>query len=173
MITLLRMVLGVTSITSGVQNLAVIVGLVPIGLYFMITLTYALGAVRIAEQNALIQQSNAVESISNVDVMCLDKTGTLTTNRIDLQTVHPVGIERDKLEKVLADFAASVSTSNKTNDAIIAALPGDKRPLKLEVPFGSAHKWSAIAFTDAAGMYILGAPEILEAAMSLDKLIGI
>lgn len=168
LITLLRMMLGVTSITSGVQNLAVIVGLVPIGLYFMITLSYALGAVRIAEQSALVQQSNAVESISNVDVMCLDKTGTLTTNRIDLQTVYPVEIDRDKLEKVLADFAASVSTSNKTNDAIIAALPGDKRPLKLEVPFGSAHKWSAIAFTDGSGMYILGAPEILEAAMSLD-----
>lgn len=167
LITALRMTLGVTSITAGVQNLAVIVGLVPIGLYFMITLSYALGAVRIAEQSALVQQSNAVESISNVDVMCLDKTGTLTTNRINLQTVYPIGIERDKLEKTLSDYAASVSTSNKTNDAITAALPGNKRPLKLEVPFGSAHKWGAIAFTDTPGMYVLGAPEILGAAMSL------
>lgn len=168
LITLLRMVIGVTSITNGIQNLAVIVGLVPIGLYFMITLSYALGAVRIAEQSALVQQSNAVESISNVDVMCLDKTGTLTTNRIDLQTVYPVGIERDKLEKLLADFAASVSTSNKTNDAITTALPGNKRPLSLEVPFSSAYKWSAIAFADASELYVMGAPEILETAMSLD-----
>jgi cation-transporting ATPase E len=121
LITVLRMVLGVTSMTTGVQNLTVIVGLVSISLYFMTTLGYALGAVRIAEQNALVQQSNAVESISNVDVMCLDKTGTLTTNRIDLQTVYPIGIERIELEKMLADLAASASTSNKTNDAIIAA----------------------------------------------------
>lgn len=168
LITLLRMILGVTSITSGVQNLAVIVGLVPIGLYFMITLTYALGAVRIAEQSALVQQSNAVESISNVDVMCLDKTGTLTTNRIDLQTVYPISIDRTKLNAIVADYAASASTSNKTNDAIIAALSGEKRLLKLEVPFGSAHKWSAIAFADAPGVYILGAPEILSAAMPLE-----
>ncbi|MBE9014152.1 HAD-IC family P-type ATPase, partial [Pseudanabaenaceae cyanobacterium LEGE 13415] len=176
LITGLRMILGVTPVTAGVQDLAVIVGLVPIGLYFMITLSYALGSVRLAEQSALVQQSNAIESISNVDVMCLDKTGTLTTNRIDLQTVYPVGIDRDKLEKTLADYAASVSTSNKTNDAIIAALPGNKRSVKLEVPFGSAHKWSAIAFgnseapafTDTTGMYVLGAPEILGSAMSLD-----
>jgi len=124
LITGLRMMLGVTSLTSGVQNIAVLVGLVPIGLYFMITLTYALGAARIVDQKALVQQSNAVESISNVDVMCLDKTGTLTTNRINLQTVYPLEGDRPKLEKVLGDYAASVSTSNKTNDAIATALPG-------------------------------------------------
>jgi cation-transporting ATPase E len=168
-ITVLRMVLGVTSITAGIQNIAVIVGLVPIGLYFMITLTYALGAVRIAEQSALVQQSNAVESLSNVDVMCLDKTGTLTANRIYLQTIYPIGIDRTKLETVLADYAASASTSNKTNEAIAIALPGNKRPLKTEVPFGSAYKWSAIAFDDASGVYVLGAPEILGTVRSLQE----
>jgi cation-transporting P-type ATPase E len=166
LVTGLRMILGVSSLTAGVQNLAVIVGLVPIGLYFMITLTYALGAARIAEQSALVQQSNAVESISNVDVMCLDKTGTLTANRIQLQTVHPIGIDRTQLETILADYAASASTSNKTNEAIATAFIGEKRPLKTEVLFGSAHKWSAIAFTDQPGVYILGAPEILGTVIS-------
>ena len=167
LITTLRMVLGVTSIQSGVQNMAVIVGLVPIGLYFMITLTYALGAVRIAEQSALVQQSNAVESISNVNVMCLDKTGTLTANRINLQTIHPIDIDRTKLETILGDYAASASASNKTNEAIAMALPAEKRALNTEVPFGSAHKWSAIAFEDSPGVYILGAPEILGTALPL------
>jgi len=168
-ITALRMILGVVSITTGIQNIAVIVGLVPIGLYFMITLTYALGAVRIAEKSALVQQANAVESISNVDVMCLDKTGTLTTNRINLQTVHAIGIDRPKLKNILGQYAASVSTSNKTNDAIINALPAEKRSVKTEVPFGSAHKWSAIVFADEPGVYILGAPEILSTAMSVSE----
>jgi len=175
LITGLRMLLGVTTITTGVQNIAVIVGLVPIGLYFMITLTYALGAVRIAEKSALVQQSNAVESISNVDVMCLDKTGTLTANRIYLQTVYPVQGDRAstdlsvraQVESQLADYAASASTSNKTNDAILTALPGNQRPLKAEIPFGSAHKWSAIAFEDEPGVYVLGAPEILAAVIPL------
>ncbi|GAB4369737.1 MAG: HAD-IC family P-type ATPase [Elainellaceae cyanobacterium] len=169
LIAILRMVLGIISITTGVQNLAVIVGLVPIGLYFMITLTYALGAVRIAEQNALVQQANAVESISNIDVMCLDKTGTLTANRIQLQTLLPINIDRAKLEDLLGYYAASASTSNKTNEAILTAFPSDKRPVKTEVPFGSAHKWSAIGFADAPGLYVLGAPEILGTAIPLPK----
>ena len=167
LITTLRMILGVTSITSGVQNLAVIVGLVPIGLYFMITLTYALGAARIAEQSALVQQSNAVESISNVDVMCLDKTGTLTANRIQLRTAYPIGIDRTKLEAILGSYAISTTTSNKTNEAILTALPAAKRPVKMEVPFGSAHKWSAIVFADEPGIYVLGAPEILGTVIPL------
>ncbi len=163
----LQMLLQVTPITRGVQNLAVIIGLVPSGLYLMITLAYTFGAVRIAQQNALIQQANAVESISNVDVMCLDKTGTLTANRINLQAVFPIALERPKLEAILADYAASTAASNKTNDAIALALPGVQRSVKVEVPFGSAHKWSAIAFGDREGVYVLGAPEILGMAITL------
>jgi cation-transporting ATPase E len=169
LITILRVILGVASLTTGIQNIAVIVGLVPSGLYLMITLAYAFGAVRIAQQSALVQQANAVESLSNVDVMCLDKTGTLTANRINLQTVHPIGIDQTKLETILGQFAASASASNKTNEAIATALPRAKRPVKAEVPFGSAHKWSAIAFDDEAGIYILGAPEILGTAMPMPQ----
>jgi cation-transporting ATPase E len=163
----LRMLLGVSSLTRGVQNIAVIVGLVPSGLYLMITLAYTFGAVRIAKKSALVQQSNAVESISNVDVMCLDKTGTLTANRINLQSVYPIGIDRPRLEKILADFAASASASNKTNEAIATALPGQKRPLRVEVPFASSYKWSALGFQQESGAYLLGAPEILSQKMSL------
>jgi cation-transporting ATPase E len=163
----LQMLLQVAPISRGVQNLAVIIGLVPSGLYLMITLAYTFGAVRIVKQNALIQQANAVESISNVDVMCLDKTGTLTANRINLQQVFPLGMERAKLEVILGDYAASTAASNKTNDAIATALPGSQRPVTVEVPFGSAHKWSAIAFGDSVGVYVLGAPEILGTAIVL------
>ncbi|MDX2229967.1 MAG: HAD-IC family P-type ATPase [Leptolyngbyaceae cyanobacterium bins.349] len=165
--TALQILLRVSSITQGVQNLAVIIGLVPSGLYLMITLAYTFGALRIAQQSALVQQANAVESISNVDVMCLDKTGTLTANRINLQMVQPIGLERSKLEAILGDYAASIAASNKTNDAIAAALPGSQRPVAVEVPFGSAHKWSAIAFGDSDGVYVLGAPEILGTAIAL------
>ncbi len=167
LITTLRIVLGVTSLTAGIQNIAVIVGLVPSGLYLMITLAYAFGAVRIAQQSALVQQANAVESLSNVDVICLDKTGTLTANRINLQTLQPVGLDRAKLETLLGQFAASVSASNATNAAILAVLPSHQQPLKREIPFSSAHKWSGVSFEHLSGLYLLGAPEILAQAMAL------
>lgn len=169
LVTFLRMLLGVTSITAGIQNLAVLVGLVPIGLYLMITLAYALGAVRIAEQSALVQQSNAVESLSNVDVMCLDKTGTLTANRINLRSLEPIDTDRAALEERLGEYAASATASNKTNDAIAAFLPRSPRSVKQEIPFSSVYKWSAIAFADQPGVYVLGAPEVLAMAMSLSE----
>ena len=72
-------------------------GLVPNGLFLSITLAYALGAVRIIKYGALVQQSNAIESLSNVTVLCLDKTGTLTANRLQVNAVHPIGIERGRI----------------------------------------------------------------------------
>lgn len=146
-----------------VQRFAVIAGLVPAGLLLAITLAYGLGAVRMVGQDVLIQQANAVESLSNVDTLCLDKTGTLTTNQIHLQEVYPIGISESELLELLGDYAANLSTSNRTSEAIAAACPGKLRHLKAEVSFSSARKWSAVAFDEADrhGVYILGAPEML------------
>lgn len=146
-----------------VQRFAVIAGLVPAGLLLAITLAYGLGAVRMVGQDVLIQQANAVESLSNVDTLCLDKTGTLTTNQILLQEVYPIGISEAELRACLGDYAASVTTSNRTSEAIAAACPGKPRHLKAEISFSSARKWSAVAFDEAdrRGVYLLGAPEVL------------
>ncbi len=151
------------SATEIVQRFAVIAGLVPAGLLLAITLAYGLGAVRMVGQDVLIQQANAVESLSNVDTLCLDKTGTLTTNQITLQEVFPIGLSETELRSLLGDFAVNLSTSNRTSEAIAAACPGQMRHPKAEVPFSSARKWSAVAFdeTDRQGVYILGAPEVL------------
>ena len=74
-----------------VQTTAVLSGLVPYGLFFLIAVAYTAGAARIAGRGALVQQVNAVESVSNVDVVCTDKTGTLTTGRLTLEEVEPLG----------------------------------------------------------------------------------
>ena len=152
---------------DGVKASAVIVGLVPQGLFFMITVAYAVGAVRMSGRGALIQQSNAVESLSNVNVLCLDKTGTLTTNAIKYNAVHPLGLDQTRLESALGDYALSTPAGNKTSDAIGAALKGQKRTLVEEVPFSSAWKWSALSFEgpELCGCYVLGAPEMLMPAL--------
>ena len=82
-----------------VASATLIVGLVPNGLFLSITLAYALGAVRIIQYGALVQQSNAIESLSNVAVLCLDKTGTLTANRLQVNAAHPIGIDEDELKQ--------------------------------------------------------------------------
>ena len=74
-----------------VQTTAVLSGLVPYGLFFLIAVAYTAGAAPIAGRGALVQQVNAVESVSNVDVVCTDKTGTLTTGHLTLDAVEPLG----------------------------------------------------------------------------------
>jgi len=146
-----------------VQAAAVIAGLVPNGLFFMVIIAYAMGAVRIASRGALVQQANSVESLSNVDVLCMDKTGTLTANKIAYYDAIPLGLTKEELERALADFASSATATNKTTEALIAALGGDRLHTADEVTFSSVRKWSAIAFDDARrrGTYALGAPEML------------
>ena len=158
------------SLNDVAQRSAVIAGLVPAGLLLAITLAYGLGAVRMIGQDVLIQQANAVESLSNVNVLCLDKTGTLTTNQIELQEVYPLGLSEAELRSLLGSYAASTKAGNKTNDAIANSCPGIVFDPAFEVPFSSARKWSAIVFDPATtassqpaprGTYVLGAPEIL------------
>ncbi len=154
------------SIVESVQVAAVLASLVPQGLFAMITIAYAMGAVRIAGQGALVQQANAVESLSNVTVLCLDKTGTLTSNRIRLHALHALGapgVSEDELRRVLGDFVRSAASMNRTAEAIAEACNGQARPAVGEAPFSSAHKWSALAFDQGAlrGTYVLGAPEML------------
>lgn len=148
-----------------VQISAVLTGQVPYGLFFMIVVAYALGAAGIARQGALAQRVNAIESLSNVDVLCLDKTGTLTTNRLRYQDIQPLGgRSRDEVERLLGDFVRSVSVTNRTTEAIIAGCQGEKRNLLDEVFFTSSRKWSALSFggDERRGVYVLGATEMLK-----------
>jgi cation-transporting P-type ATPase E len=169
------------SLTEIVQRAAVVAGLVPAGLLLAITLAYGLGAVRMVGQDVLIQQANAVESLSNVDTLCLDKTGTLTTNQLQLGELRSLssfdspisgisGISEGTVQQWLGNYAASTTAGNKTTDAIAQALPGTALMPKAEVPFSSARKWSAIAFDELGqqGVYVLGAPEVLGVALPLE-----
>jgi cation-transporting ATPase E len=157
-----------------VGEAALLVGLVPNGLFVSIAIAYALGAVRIIGFGALVQQANAIESLSNVDVLCLDKTGTLTANRLSVEEVVALEGSEDDLRALLGDVVASAAVRNKTAEAIAAACPGTARPLARDVPFSSARKWSAVAFApDAApdggagraGVVALGAAEFLRPAL--------
>ena len=151
-----------------VQAAAVIAGIVPNGLVMAILVAYSLGAVRIARRGALVQQTNAIESLSHVDVLCTDKTGTLTANRINYHSCVPAGLSEAALESIAADFAASATTINRTSEALIHALNGQKRPFVDEVPFSSARKWSGLVFDDEhyRGAYVMGAPEVLIGALA-------
>ncbi|MEZ4679398.1 MAG: HAD-IC family P-type ATPase [Caldilineaceae bacterium] len=153
---------------ENVRATAVLIGLVPYGLFLTIAVAYALGAVTIANRGALVQQSNAVESLSNVDVLCMDKTGTLTANRLILDGVTPLGDQHtDLVNEALGDFVHSAATSNTTSSAIAAGIQGTKHMTSDEVAFASSRKWSALAFDsmERRGVYVLGAIEMMADAL--------
>jgi cation-transporting ATPase E len=144
-----------------VQITAVLSGLVPYGLFFLIAVAYTAGAAALARDGALVQQVNAVESIAEVDVVCTDKTGTLTTGRLTLAGVEPVG-GHPAPEAALGAFAASVTTPNLTTAALAAALPGAAWTVRDEVPFASSLRWSGLVTEGPdAAVWVLGAPDAL------------
>ncbi|HVC79853.1 MAG TPA: HAD-IC family P-type ATPase [Chloroflexota bacterium] len=163
--------INVVPFRESVGQATILAGLVPNGLFLSIAVAYALGAVRILRFGALVQQANAIESLSNVDVLCLDKTGTLTANRLQMTSIWSLGREEGDARRALGVMVASATTHNKTSEAIAAACPAVPRPLLAETPFSSARKWSAVALaaetTDTAsdaplsGILALGAPEAL------------
>src|SRR5215213_2188803 len=143
---------------------AVVLGIVPSGLFLMIVVTYSMGAVRLANQDALVQGTNAVESLSNVDIFCMDKTGTLTANKMQLADVQPIDDAKEaEVRPMLGIFDRSTSAGTKTSEAMADRCPGEKHPTTADVPFSSAYKWSGVsADTDGfRGVYALGAPEFL------------
>jgi cation-transporting P-type ATPase E len=129
-----------------------------------------------AGKGTLVQQANAVESLSNVDVLCTDKTGTLTTNAIRFHDlVIAEGRSRGEAETLLGAFAASASERNKTTEALAAAFPSQPLAVAAEAVFSSERKWSGLAFAGAEalpaddpprGTFVLGAPEAVAPGLS-------
>lgn len=175
-VTLLGILLAVSTLLSGtpiveyVRIAAVIVALVPQGLFFMTTASYGMGMMRLAGRGALIQEANAVESTSHVNLLCLDKTGTLTANRLRLSQVIPLeeaNLEREGLLSELGAFAASMGTQDRTLTAILSESPQAPRPVSEEVAFSSEYKWSALRYVggNPNDVYVLGAPEVVAASL--------
>ena len=168
LLLIVNAIVNAFTLEESVTMSVVIASLVPNGLFVAIAISYAMGAVRIARKGALVQQANAIESLSNVDILCLDKTGTLTTNEIRFHALHPYGISETEFGQALGDFAASGTSGNRTSEAILLACPGYPLETHAEVQFSSAHKWSGLVFDlpEKRGTYVLGALEMLAGSLA-------
>ncbi|HMG98834.1 MAG TPA: HAD-IC family P-type ATPase [Gaiellales bacterium] len=138
-----------------------IVSLVPEGLVLLASLVFAVAAARVGRRGALVQRLPAVEALAGLDIVCLDKTGTLTDGTLAVEEILPVsGADGREVHGLLGRFAASLGSRNPTADALHGQLGGSPRPVTLEVPFSSRWKWSGIAFGDGTEL-VLGAPEVI------------
>jgi len=164
----IRNVIGGVPFVESVRMSTVILALIPNGLVLSIALTYALGAIRLLGKDVLVQQFNAVESLSNVDVLCTDKTGTLTSGVVTFEELAGLGADDARAARLLGAFSASTTDANRTIEALRTAFPAERQPAAHEAFFSSERKWSGLAFADgeARGTYVLGAPEVLAPALA-------
>lgn len=151
--------------TGAVGAVASVIAMIPLGLVLMTSVAFAVGAVRLAQQNVLIQELAAVEGLARVDVLCLDKTGTLTAGKIVFDEVHKIGaVSQEGWKQALGWFGADPN-ANATARCLAEAFDDDGAlSPDATVPFSSARKWSAVSFPEGAppaGTWLLGAPEIV------------
>jgi cation-transporting ATPase E len=141
-------------------SVAAVVTLVPEGLILLVSLAFAVSAVRMAHRGALAQQLNALESLASVDVICLDKTGTLTEAELRVTDAVPApGWSDEGLAAALGAFAASAGVRNTTLRGISGRFVGESRTPESEVPFSSRRRWSGVRLDGVS--HVLGAPELL------------
>jgi cation-transporting ATPase E len=144
-----------------------LVTLIPEGLVLLMSVTFAVAAVRLARQDTLIQQMSATESLAAVDTICVDKTGTLTDGELRLLGLEVAdGGSPDEVKAALGRFAASAGDRNRTLETIAAAFPGRAAPVAGEVQFSSKWKWSGLRLDGTS--YVLGAPDVLAGAGALE-----
>ena len=109
----------------------------------LMSVTFAVAAVRLAKSDTLVQQMSATESLAAVDTICVDKTGTLTEGELRLVGVEfAEGVEEAAAEAALGRFAASAGDRNRTLETIAERFPGEAGRVSAEVPFSSEWKWS-------------------------------
>ncbi len=141
------------------STVASIIGMIPEGLFLLASVTLAISAMRLARHKVLVHNMKCIETLARTDVLCVDKTGTITENTMQVTGVEAVSdMGEDKLFTLLSDFAAQQSADNITMSALkkhFTQPSGAK--IVSHTDFSSEFKYSSVTFEKAA--YVLGAPE--------------
>jgi len=147
-------------------SVAAVTGMIPEGLVLLVSMAFSLAVVRVARRKVLVQQLFAVETLARVDVVCLDKTGTLTDGKhLKVTTIEPLDrtLTQDDVGAALAALAAADPSPNASLRAIAAAVPLSSGWVPGSVvPFSSGRRWSGADFGEH-GAWVLGAPEVFPA----------
>ncbi|NWF27852.1 HAD-IC family P-type ATPase [Streptomyces sp. PKU-EA00015] len=143
-----------------------IVPMIPEGLVLLTSVAFAIGVIRLGRKQCLVQELPAIEGLARVDVVCLDKTGTLTEGGMDVTELRPLGgTEEAYVRQVLGALGESDPRPNASLQAIIEAYPDSEEWRCTEsLPFSSARKYSGASFSEGNGetsTWLLGAPDVL------------
>ncbi len=146
------------------KTVSALIGMIPEGLYLLTSIAIAASCLKLANKRVLVQDMNCIETLAHVDILCVDKTGTITEPKMEVADVFPIDAEKfsyDEIETILAAFYYGEEPDNETAQAMSAQFSKntDWKAVK-RIPFSSSSKWSAADFGEH-GRYIVGAPEFV------------
>ncbi len=146
-----------------ISTCSVVIGMIPCGMFFLTTLSLAVGVIKLAKLNTLVQDMYSLEMLARVNVLCLDKTGTITDGNLKVREILPVGGESsENICKLLSAFETAVGDENQTATAIkdyLKEVEAEKLTPTYTLPFNSARKYALVSFENQTLM--LGAPRYL------------
>ena len=146
------------------STVSALVGMIPEGLILLTSTVLAVAVVRLAKSRVLVQQLYCIETLARVDTLCLDKTGTITTGKMEVAAVCPVpGVPQTMVDMAFASIARADEDPNETAQAIVEHFAGaDAAVLHASrvVPFSSDKKWSGAVFDDGSA-YVMGAGQFI------------
>ena len=152
-------------LTSGVTStVGALVGMIPEGLYLLTSLALVAGVLRLARKKTLCRQLDCIETLARVDTLCVDKTGTVTENKMVVEDIVLLCADRfieDDVRMIMADYVHAMRSDNDTMAALRKYFTGQvNQPARDALPFTSARKYGGVSFHEDE-TYLLGAPEIL------------
>ena len=152
--------LGIRESTEG--TVSALVGMIPEGLYLLTSVAMAASALKLSKRKVLVQDMNCIESLARVDVLCVDKTGTITEPKMEVANLIPLTSDPpERLERILAAMYSGREAENDTDRAMSELFgEGSDWVCIQRIPFSSQTKWSGAVF-EQEGAYLAGAPEFI------------
>ena len=151
------------------STVAALVGMIPEGLYLLTSVALAVGVLRLARDKVLVQEMSCIETLARVDVLCVDKTGTITAPQMAVSQLIPLegaSLSQEEIRRALGAFYRASDRDNHTGRALAEYFSGGENwPAEQVIPFTSATKWSAVVFRDRDA-WLVGAPDFIMGGLS-------
>lgn len=159
----------VTAITTTAGS---IIGMIPAGMFLLCSVSLTVSVIKLAHKKALVQDLYCVEMLARVNVLCLDKTGTITDGTMKVFNCVQLANTDQTIKRIMGSMLSALGDNNQTSQALINYFGYNKEMTPvITIPFSSSRKLSAVTF-DGSGTYIMGAPEFVMPQMKDEKLLS-
>lgn len=156
-------------VTAAVKTCGSVIGMIPAGIYLLVTLTLTLSVINLSRKQTLVQDMYSIEMLASADVLCLDKTGTITDGTMKVTGVYSLdGTATDEITRIMSHVNGTEQSINNTSKALIDYF-GKDVSVKIikKIPFSSTRKYSAVSI-EGLGAFSIGAPHFVPCPVSAE-----